>query len=372
MGLFSKIAFSVSKDEVEAVNEIRRQLDLIDLKVVLLFVSVDYDLDRLASVIRDTFFIPIFGCTTAGHIGPGGYHRRGLLATGIYGSSVSVQIEVIEPLEQCQSKVFELGQRIDDLPLDGDTRRFGLLLVDGLSRAEERLTAALQHCFPGIPLIGGSAGDDLSFKSTFVFANKRFLTDAAVLALFDIDTEVPFAAFRFQHFVPTDLMLVVTEADVEKRIVKEFNGEPAAQVYAERLGLGVNELSPEIFSRSPVILKLGTDYFVRSIQRCNEDLSLTFYCAIATGIVLRVGKAVNPLETAEKAFADVRHQVPKLSLIIGCDCILSRLEFEQTGLREQIGDLYSKNRVIGFNTFGEQFYALHMNQTFTGIAIGEK
>jgi hypothetical protein len=368
MALSSKTALTETKDESEAVSQIREQLDLNGLSAVLLFVSVDYNLDDLAAALREAFPVPVFGCTTAGHIGPHGYHQRGLQATGIYGSSVTVRIEVIQPLEQCQTIVSTLGQEIEAPPLDSGTRRFGVLLVDGLSRMEERLTAALHHCFPDIPLIGGSAGDDLAFHSTFVFGDGRFLSDAAVLALFE--TDAPFAAFKFQHFVPTEALLVVTAADVETRTVKEFNGEPAALVYAEQLGLGIDELSPDVYSRFPVMMKLGSDHYVRSIQQCNDDLSLTFYCAIAEGIVLRLGKAVAPLEVAEKAFTDVRQLVPDPILIIGCDCILRRLEFEQSGLSQQVGELLAKNNVVGFSTYGEQFNALHMNQTFTGLAIG--
>ncbi len=370
MGLFSKTSLTEVKDVSKAVDEISQQLSQNDLKAVLLFVSVDYDLDSLATSLSKSFSVPVFGCTTAGHIGPGGYRKRGLQVTGFYGSSVSVRVEVIQPLEKCQALVSDLGKKIEPIPLNSDMRRFGLLLVDGLSHMEERLTASLHHCFPDIPLIGGSAGDDLSFSKTFVFANGRFMTNSALLALFETDS--PFAAFKFQHFVPTETMLVVTDALVEKRTVKEFNGEPAAQVYAQHLGLSVEELSPEIYSSFPVMLKLGTDYYVRSIQQCNDDMSLTFYCAIAEGIVLRLGKAVSPLETAEKAFADIQQLVPNTGLILGCDCILRRLEFENTSLSKQVGDLLTKNNVVGFSTYGEQFNALHMNQTFTGLAIGER
>lgn len=370
MGLFSKTALTEIKDEYKAVDEIRHHLDLTDLKAVMLFVSVDYDLEALSAALREAFPIPVFGCTTAGHIGPNGYQPRGLQATGIYGSSISVRTELIHPLEQCQSVVSNLGKQIDPIPLNSDKRRFGVLLIDGLSRMEERLTASLHHCFPDIPLIGGSAGDDLSFISTSIYVNGHFLSNAAVFALFE--TDVPFAAFKFQHFVPTEELLVVTKADAETRTVLEFNGQPAAKVYAERLGLSINDLSPDVYSRFPVMLKLGTDYYVRSIQQCNDDHSLTFYCAIATGIVLRLGKAVNPFEEAKQAFARVKQLVPNTSLIIGCDCILRRLEFENTGLSEQIGELLTRNKVIGFSTYGEQFNALHMNQTFTGLAIGEE
>jgi hypothetical protein len=29
-----------------------------------------------------------------------------------------------------------------------------------------------------------------------------------------------------------------------------------------------------------------------------------------------------------------------------------------------------RQRVIGFNSYGEQFNGMHINQTFTGVAIG--
>lgn len=368
MGPYGKTVLSEAMDATQAVAEIRQQLEVADLKAVLLFVSADYQLEALAAALRGAFSVPVFGCTTAGQIGPNGYRRRGLQLTGIYGDSLAVRIELIHPLEHCQAVVSALGRQIENIPPSRGTHRFGVVFVDGLSRMEERLTAALHHCFPDMPLIGGSAGDDLSFKATHVHANGCFHTNAAVLALFE--TDAPFAAFKFQHFVPTETMLAVTEADAETRTVKEFNGEPAAVAYAECLGLRVDELSPEVYSRSPVMLKFGTDYYVRSIQRRNDDLSLTFYCAIAGGIVLRLGTAVSPLAAAERAFNDIQRLVPDPSLIIGCDCILRRLEFETSGLSERIGALLSRHRVVGFSTYGEQFNALHMNQTFTGLAIG--
>jgi hypothetical protein len=369
MGISSKTASSKLKDEFKAVADVCNKLSGPNLKAVMFFVSVDYDLPILGKAIEKTFSVPVFGCTTAGHIGPGGYHERGLQATAIYGDSISAQIEVIHPLEKCQAIACDLGKKINTIPLDSAERRFGVLFVDGLARMEERLTASLHHCLPDIAMIGGSAGDDLTFRATYVYANGKFLSNAAVLAIFETSTH--FAAFKFHHFIPTDDMLVVTEANAETRTVIEFNGEPAAQRYAEYLGISVDELSPSVYSKHPVMMKVGDDYYLRSIQQCNDDMSITFYCAIATGIVLRLGIAVNPIETARVALMNIRQLVPSPELIISCDCVLRRLEFENTGLSEQIGELLTKNKVVGFSTYGEQFNALHMNQTFTGLAIGE-
>jgi hypothetical protein len=35
-------------------------------------------------------------------------------------------------------------------------------------------------------------------------------------------------------------------------------------------------------------------------------------------------------------------------------------------------ELYQKYAVTGFHTYGEQFNAMHLNQTLTGIAFGQR
>ena len=57
------------------------------------------------------------------------------------------------------------------------------------------------------------------------------------------------------------------------------------------------------------------------------------------------------------------------SLVLGCDCILRFLEAQELGLRTRVGEIMVANNVIGFATYGEQFNAMHVNQTFTGVAL---
>ncbi len=93
-------------------------------------------------------------------------------------------------------------------------------------------------------------------------------------------------AFRTQHFVESDKRMVVTRADPGRRIVSEVNGKPAAREFARLVGLDVTELTPMIFATHPVVVRVGGQYFVRSIAKVNADDSLTFFCAIDEGIVL--------------------------------------------------------------------------------------
>ena len=119
------------------------------------------------------------------------------------------------------------------------------------------------------------------------------------------------------------------------------------------------------------MLRFGGEYYVRSIQKVNPDGSLTFFCAIDEGLVLRVAKGKNIVENLQQAFDDVRVYIPKIKLTIGFDCILRLLEVKNKKLQNEMNRIFVENYVIGFNTYGEQFGAVHVNQTFTGIVLGE-
>ena len=76
------------------------------------------------------------------------------------------------------------------------------------------------------------------------------------------------------------------------------------------------------------------------------------------------------LGNLEQALENVRKDVGSPQLILGCDCILRNLEITQTGLKEIVGKLLDDNNTVGFSTYGEQYGGVHVNQTFTAIAIG--
>ncbi|MEZ4238340.1 MAG: FIST C-terminal domain-containing protein [Myxococcota bacterium] len=119
-------------------------------------------------------------------------------------------------------------------------------------------------------------------------------------------------------------------------------------------------------------VRVGGVTYVRSIQKVNPDESLTFFCAIDEGIVLTVAEGVGLVDNLQEAFQKVRRVVGEPTLVLGCDCILRNLEADQRGLKGEVGALMQANNVVGFATYGEQFNAMHVNQTFTGVAIGAR
>lgn len=369
-------AQSCATDAREAVLEFHAAVVQPDMALVIFFCSSEYDLEVLAAEMRRLFAgVQVVGCTTAGEIGPTGCRDRSLTGASFPASSfnaVSGRIDRLQKFEIASGQVFaqELLQRLESQAPQADMdNSFALLLIDGLSVREEPVTRALQSALGKLPLFGGSAGDGLNFGMTQVYFDGGFHTDSAVLVL--VTTSLPFRIFKTQHFVPTDQRVVVTAADAEQRTVREIDGWPAAEAYARLVGANVQNLDPMRFAAFPVVVLIDGTNYVRSIQKANPDGSLTFFCAIEEGLVLRVARGVDLVENLEHAFAGVRAAIGQPQLVIGCDCILRKLEIAQRGFGERVETLFRDNNVIGFNSYGEQYCGVHVNQTLTGIAIGE-
>ena len=368
-------AFSTAPSAEQAAAEIHAAIGDSDNSCVVFFCSADRDLPGVAAAMSRLFGDTLMvGCSTAGEITPDGYGRGSLTAIALprrHFAAVAAPIDSLSTFDLLQGHplVTEARSRLEHTaPFPVADNSFALLLVDGLSRREEWVVSALSLVLDDIPLFGGSAGDQLRFNRTHIYFDGAFHTDAAVLLL--VATQCPFTVFRTEHFVSTNRKMVVTGAEPTARVVTEINGEPAGREYARMVGLDVSRLTPMIFATYPVVVRVGGVYYVRSIQKVNNDESLTFFCAIDEGIVLTVAQGTDIVDNLKAAMTEIRGQIGPPQVIIGCDCILRRLEIERKRLSTPMSSLLAANNVVGFNTYGEQHNAMHVNQTLTGVAIG--
>ena len=368
-------AQSCATDAREAAREFHAAVAQPEMALVMFFCSSEYDLEVLAEEMGRLFAgVQVIGCTTAGEIGPEGCRDHSITGASFPAGTFAAASGRIDGLQQFeiargQSLVQDLLQRLESLEPGADANNsFAFLLIDGLSVREEPVTSALQGALGKFPLVGGSAGDGLNFGTTHVYFDGGFHADSAVLVL--VTTPLPFRTFKAQHFVPTEQRVVVTAADAERRIVMELDGRPAVEEYARLAGTGIANLDPLRFAASPVVVLIDGTNYVRSIQKANPDGSLTFFCAIEEGVVLRVARGEDLEENLEQSFAGIRAAIGPPQLVLGCDCILRKLEIVQSGLVERVEAVFRDNNVIGFNTYGEQFHGVHVNQTLTGVAIG--
>lgn len=371
-----KSAQSCSEDVQTAVSEFCAGVEQPDLSLVVFFCSPSYDLDLLAQLMQARFpHVPVIGCTALGTYGPLGYRQHSLSGASFSRSSCVVEVGLFTALQtfdaaRAQLQVQQMRQSLESqAPWVQSVNTFAFQLIDGLSVKEETVTRSLQNALGAVFMVGGSAADEMQFQKTWVYWNGAFHSDCAVLAL--IATRLPFQLFMTQHFTPLDERMVVTRADTAHRIVYELNGLPAAAEYARCAGVAAEQLGAGLFSRLPVVVRVGEHHYVRSIQQQLPDGALRFYCAIEVGMVLRLAQGGSLVAGLEAMLAELQEKIGEPQLILGCDCALRRLEVEQLQLDDEIDHLSIAGHVVGFATFGEQYRGVHLNQTLSGVAFGQ-
>jgi hypothetical protein len=343
--------------------------------LVLVFVSPSMDLAAFADALGRRFGdVQLAGCTSSGEIGPGGYAEGAVVGISLGGPDFAASLGLIDDLASMdtadmQATVRQVRLAVHDAaPWARHEHLFALTLIDGMCGCEELVASAACGALAGIPLRGGSAADGLHFRATYVLHEGAFRSGCALIAV--VATRRRFRAFKTEHFAPGTEKMVVTGADPRRRVVTEINAEPAAREYARIAGIAPDALTPAAFATHPLVVRVGGQCFVRAIQRLGEDGSLTFLCAIDEGVVLTVGRGGDLIGNLRQSFADIEREMGRPELLIAFDCFLRGVELDQRRLRREAGLLMDAANAAGFSTYGEQYEAMHMNQTLSGIAIG--
>lgn len=361
----------VSIHKADPVGAIQTGLGPGPFELVLLFVSNHADFAAIAAAAHARIVARhVVACTTAGEIGARGYEDGQIVALGLGPAHFRASCYLVDPLDRIepQAEIDHLIRSrvaLADLA-PGYTSEFAFLAIDGLSLREDELAAVLSSGLGGIPLFGGSAGDGTAFNRTLLSLDGETRENAAVVTL--VRSKCPIRVFSLNHLTPTETKMVVTDADPARRVVRQINAEPAAREYARIVGKMPDQLDQFTFAAHPVVVQLGGRHHVRAIQRVNEDGELVFFSAIDEGMVLTLAdtEAMAPHLDAELGRLSDR-SAP--AMILGCDCILRRLEAEQMQQTAPVSDVLRRHNVRGFSTYGEQLGALHVNHTMTGVAF---
>jgi len=361
-----------------AMRDLRLQLEGFDYGLLLAFFSSDRDPAGVAKAIAEAFpDVPVAGCSTAGEIQAGVLLEGSITLMAFRSSDFRIIADLVQDIQQLTlHRAFEAGRQLRGRFAEirrGNPPRgksFAVMLVDGLSNREELVVTAARCAVGEIPLIGGSAGDYQLFHEATLIFNGHVVRDAAILLL--LETEIPFQTFRIQNFEPTPRRYVVTAADTEHRVVHELNAAPAAEEYARALGLQARDLSPAHFAAYPFIVRAGNDYFCRAIRQVLDDGGISFFCAIDEGMVLSLARQQDMVSVTRAALADIDAAIGGIESVLGFDCLWRKVEIDNRQVRKGMETVYRHYNINGFNTYGEQFNGMHLNQTLTGLALGRR
>lgn len=361
-----KTAFSTKKDISAIISDLKAQIGDFDARLIQYYASSGIDPNQISEQISNEFKnVPTIGCTTSGELISGKVLDNSVVVMAL-GSEIieDCKIEVLENIKSddlAVNKAFDSLKSYygEDLSSLNPEKYVGIVLIDGLSGKEEKINERIGD-LTNITFIGGSAGDDLNFKQTYVYANGKSYTNASVMCLIKSATKFDF--LKTQSFSTTNKKVVVTKADEEARKVIEFNGKPAVEEYISKVGVDKENIDSAFF-KNPVGLVFGEDFFVRSPQKTDGD-NIVFYCSIKEGMELDILESQNIIENTKKDLQQKIEELGEISAIINFNCILRTLELKDKNQTEQYGMLFKDIPTVGLSTYGESYIG-HINQTAT-------
>lgn len=363
-GILSIVSTQTEINEI--MEEIKSKLNGFKPKLILFFTTSNLsNAAELNSWLKSEYSeSDIMGCTTAGEIFNGKLLKNSVVVMAFDSTTINnVKVEVVENLDKFENikpTFASFENHFNESMRDLDYKQYvGMILIDGLSCAEEKVMDNI-GIHTNIIFMGGSAGDDLKFKQTYVYANGKVYSNAAVLAL--IKPNVEFDIIKTQSFCVTGKKLVATKVDQENREIIEFNNQPAALAYAEAINSSVDKVNEHFMDR-PLGLMAGDEPYVRSPQRINGE-KMNFYCSIPENTELTILKSTDLIKETKDALSAKIKEFGNISALINFNCILRTLEIEQENLQDTHEEIFKNIPNIGFSTYGEEYIG-HMNQTAT-------
>jgi hypothetical protein len=360
----------------EAIEQVLDEIEAEAAELVLVFFAMSHDADVIAEVLDRRTGARGVGGTTAGELGELGFTVDGISAIALHGTKVRAALEVIPHIDQLSLVPIvnlpdTLARRIgrDKAELSPD-RHFWLTLVDGLSGRESLLTPFFAHVSPHLSLIGGALAD-VDFDCVRLVHHGRVFEDAAAFAL--IEYERPFFTFHVTHHHLTDRWFTVTEVSEDGRTLWELDGRPAREVYAEALGVASEELDGSSSSPHPFGTRFRGRPFPVSIMTPLDGGGLLLGAPVHHGERINLLEAGDLVEESRASIARAIEEAGGAEQARGMllfHCYGRFLEAEHGDLLEPLFEAMHQLPLCGFNTLGEQYGAMHVNHSITGVVFG--
>ena len=367
-----KTAYSTHADISEAVQDLKRQLVDFDTNLVLFFASSMHDPKTISAEMHRVFKdVTTAGCTTSGEIVTGQMLDESVVAMAFSSAVTSdFKAEVITDIrsdERAVAKAFTSFEQHFETPMNrlSPTEHVGIVLIDGMSGCEEIINEKIGDA-TNVMFVGGSAGDDMQFKSTHVFANGEAYEEAALLLL--MKPTVPFSILKTQSFQESGQTLTVTEVNEATREVFSFDEKPASVAYAEALGVTEEALPDHVFKNPLGLVLAENEPFVRSPRVVDGDRVL-LHCNVKKGMELSLLNSTDIIADTKRELVEKIRDMKQVSGIINFNCILRTLDLKGQNRTQEYADLFADVPTVGLSTYGESYIG-HMNQTATILLFG--
>jgi hypothetical protein len=308
----TRSVYTANSSSDAAARELVAGLDGADPRVVVFFAGIKHDGALLGQALERRFpDACVIGCSGNGEFCDRGHGNGGVTALAISGAQVgacaAAMIESGDLDASMRRAAEQISTRLGRPLRELDPERWtGLALLEGARGNEERINAAFGDIAPFLPIVGGSAGDDITFSGTWTWADGQLVRDGTALLVAEM--LVPFRVVKTCNFVPTERTVEVTRTDAARRLILEFDGEPAAQYYARALGVAPDQLDFARFLEHPLGLMIDGEPWLRSCVRREGD-AVFFACAVVEGARLNFMQSTHLVDDTRARLERVQHEL---------------------------------------------------------------
>jgi len=349
------------------------------ISAVLVFASVSHELSELLAGIRSiTGDAPLIGVSTAGEICNGVHEKSALvvvlaseflkihIGTGQHASS-GWQRAVDEALETPALATFfnSTDKTVWNEMARSGNSAFAMVFAPGNTRETptygyEIVQELRRRCSGEMPLFGGCAADDWTMNGNFVLCNEQVYADGLLVAVFE--TGLQFGIAMAHGFRPGQQSATVTRADDHE--VQELDGRPAADVYAEMVGISRESLAGKHLTLTVgqpmgVLDAYGqpqinvASYFTPQSGICfarpvSEGTRLTLMEAVPDEMIAAGKKALL------KAMLRAGTESPAVAFVCSCALRSRMLKHRSPEEISGMGQAIPNIPVLGFYGFGEE------------------
>ncbi len=336
--------------------------------VLIIFVSPQFEHKQMLSgIISITGNIPLVGGTTAGEISNSGFSEKSVVIMALSSRTLrfATGIGLNMGLDEAGCGA-ELAKGFQKKDLIDETLSL-LIFPNGMGGDGVKVISGLHSVLGSdFEIVGGYLGDDDNFGHTFQYYNGKVYKDAIAGLLIYGDPKFKTGIGVRSGFESIGNRFECTSS--EGHLVKEFDHEPALDLYKEFLGAERSKQLPGICLEYPFGLideKVSIDDQEYFQLRCglmvdheNGTISLAGSIPEGSSITLTTASRRDIINgaknAAEQALKNLRGAKPEAILMFSCvgrKLVLGRrTEEEILAVRKIIGEDVP---IIGFYTYGE-------------------
>ena len=369
-----------------SINDLMQKIDkaLLDTNfnpsLAFVYISPKYNIRKLVMEMNKYPFL-IFGATTVGEVFADNIHgvneKEGSLVCmllEIGASAIALRLLQVE-----NDQYYEIGKQVSDWALKQFNNPAVITVTSGLNFDNDAYTQGITS--EGIEYVfGGSAGDDLMLKETFIFSKENY-SNHGVIALAIDREKINVVGARAFGWTGIGKERIVTKS--HKNIVYQIDGKRAIDFYKKYLNITAQDM-PQIGIEYPLEVTMRNGQVVyRAVININEEEgALIFAGHVEEKSRIRLssakGKAIieHVGESIKEALAPNSGFIPEVALVFPC---CSRKQVLGDLVIQEIEAVYNTTGevpLIGFFAYGEigafpGGYGFH-NETFVTALLTEK